>query len=102
MIVEYVEKVLENKIANIIVGIISLIAPLYFLSTLYEVWFGSHEVFRGFYIERWTWLVLSIVDGVGFLTTLPAREKGRIIQVVMAMWTIEMFLVYMATLVRVS
>jgi len=95
-----IEKVMSNKTWATTFGLIALVAPLYFLKTLYVVWFGPYEVFVGFQSEQWTWLVLSLVDFVGFLTTLPAREKGRVIQIVMALWAIEMLLVFVATLVR--
>lgn len=58
------------------------------------------DIFVGFKSESSTWLVLTIVDGVGFMTSLPSRKKGRIMQILMGMWTIEIGLVYLATLVR--
>jgi len=94
------ERVMANKTGAILLGLVSIIAPLYFLKTLYVVWFGPTEIFVGFQSERSTWFILATVDAVAFLTTLPAREKGRIIQIVMGLWTIEMSLIFLATVVR--
>ncbi|HAV11376.1 MAG TPA: hypothetical protein DCX32_02425 [Candidatus Moranbacteria bacterium] len=99
-VVALMEKTMENETYARIFGLIAILAPIYFLKTVHTVWFGPMEVFIGFQSERSTWLVLTIVDAVGFLTTLPARKKGRIIQIVTALWTIEIFLVWIATVVR--
>ena len=99
-ITAWVERVMANRTGATILGLVAVIAPLYFLKTLYVVWFGPMDVFVGFQSERSTWFVLATVDAVAFLTTLPAREKGRIIQIVMGLWTIEMSLVFLATIVR--
>lgn len=96
----FVEKIMANKIYETILGFVAMIAPLYFLKTLYAVWFGAPEVFVGFEAEKSTWLVLAIVNAVGFITTLPSRKKGRVIRIVVGMWVVEMFLVYLATIVR--
>ncbi|HBP01431.1 MAG: hypothetical protein UY41_C0009G0018 [Candidatus Moranbacteria bacterium GW2011_GWE1_49_15] len=96
----WVEKIMSNETNVKIFGFIAILAPVYFLKTLYSVWFGPLEVFIGFQSEKSTWLVLTIVDAVGFLTTLPSREKGRVIQMVTCLWTIEIFLVWVATIVR--
>ena len=96
----FMERLMKNKTALTVLGIISMIAPLYFLKTLYNVYFGPMEDFVGYQSEQYTWLVMAVVDTVGFLTVLPAREKGRIMQIVMASWSIEMYLLFIATLVR--
>ena len=96
----FIERIMANKTYEMILGLVAIIAPLYFLKTVYVVWFGSAEVFVGFESEKSTWLVLAIVDAVGFFVTLPSREKGRVIRVVMAFWTIDLILVYLATIVR--
>jgi len=96
----FAENIMANKTYATFLGLVAVVAPLYFLKTIYAVWFGPMDVFVGFESEKSTWLVLAIVDGVGFIATLPAREKGRVIQVVMGLWTVEMFLVYLATIVR--
>ena len=96
----FMERVMTKKFWLVVLGLIAIIAPLYFLKTLYEVWFGSYDVFLGFKLERTTFLVMAIVDTVGFLTTLPARKNGRIIQVVMGLWSIEMYLLYIGTFIR--
>ena len=99
-IVFTMERVMTNKTCEIVLGLIALTAPLYFMKTLYVVWFGPLEVFFGFKSERWTWLVLTLVDFVGLLTLLPSRKKGRVMQIVMTLWVIEMLLVFVATFVR--
>jgi hypothetical protein len=96
----FIERVMANKTYEMLIGLVALIAPLYFLKTVYVVWFGPDEVFVGFESESSTWLVLAIVDVVGFLASLPSRRKGRVIQIVMALWSINLFLVYLATIIR--
>ena len=99
-IIVFVERIMANKTYETIIGLLAIISPLYFLKTLYVVWFGPMKVFVGFESEKSTWLVLAIVDTIGFITTLPARKKGRVIQIVMGLWSAEMFLFYLATIVR--
>ena len=99
-IIIFVERIMANKTYETILVLIAVMAPLDFLKILYAVWFGPMEVFVGFESEKTTWLVLAIIDAVGFITTLPARKKGRVIQIVMGLWVIEMFLVYLATILR--
>lgn len=94
------ERIMRHNRAPLILGVVVIIAPVYFLKTVYTIWFGPLEVFVGFQSERISWIVLTIVDAAGFLSLLPARENGRIMQVVMFLWTIEMFLVVLATFVR--
>jgi len=95
-----VEAFVSSKKREMIIGMIAAIGPLYFFKTLYAVWFGTYEVFVGFESEKNTFLVLAFVDFIGFLSTLPSREKGRVMQWVMGLWTVEMFLLYVATIVR--
>ncbi len=96
----WVEKIMATRRGEFILGFIAMAAPLYFLKTLYAVWFGPTEVFVGFQSERWTWLVLGLVDMVAYITTLPSRRKGLVMRIIVGMWTVEMFLVFLATLVR--
>jgi len=95
-----IERITENKIGKATFGIIAIVAPLYFLKTLYAVWFGPMEVFIGFQSESYTWIILSAANFSGFLTVVPARKKGRIMQIITALWTIELFMVYIATFIR--
>jgi len=99
-IINIVERAQSTKKGMIVFMIIAAIGPIYFLNTVYAVWFGPEEVLYGFKSERDTFLILAIVNGVTFLTTLPAREKGRVIQVTMAAWVVEMSLVFLATVIR--
>lgn len=99
-LVVLMERLLSNRTYAIILGLIAIVAPVYFLKTLFNVWFGPVEVLVGFKSEKWTWLVIAAVNTVGFLTTLPAREKGRVIQIVIGLWSIEMSLVFLATIIR--
>lgn len=94
------EKIMANRTNEIILGIIALIAPVYFFKTIWAVWFGPIENFIGFKAEKNTWLIMTIVDSVGFLTTLPSRKKGRVVQIVMFLWAVDLLLVYLATLIR--
>jgi hypothetical protein len=96
----FIERLLLKRSWEIAFGLIALIAPLYFIKTLWSIWFGPMEIFVGYKAEKITWLVMVVVDAVGFLSTLPAREKGRIMQVVMFLWTVDLFFVLLATLVR--
>ena len=99
-IIVLIEKIVGNKIGEVIIGIIAIASPLYFLKTLYAVWFGPAELIAGFKSESFTWLVLTIANFSGFLAVVPARKKGRVMQIVTAAWTIEMSLVFIASLVR--
>lgn len=76
---------------------ISIIAPAYFLKTVWDVWFGPPEVLVGFKHEQSVFVVLVVSDAAAFLTTLPSRKKGLIMQIVMFMWTVEMLLISIAT-----
>lgn len=99
-LVVFAEKIMANKKWEKILGLISLLSPIYFLKTLYAVWFGPLDVFIGFQSERSTWLVLATVNAVGLFTLLPTRRNGRIMQIVMLMWVTEMTLLYLATIIR--
>jgi len=88
----FMEKVLANKKGSYLIGLITLIAPLYFFKTLYAVWFGPIEILNGFKSQNSTWLVFVVINFITFLTTLPAREKGRINQIITACWVVEMII----------
>ena len=96
----FMEEKMRYERTVLVIGIISIIAPVYFFKTVYVIWFGPMDVFIGFQSERWTWVLLTIVDIVGFLSVLPARKNGRVIQVVMLLWILGMSLVSLATFVR--
>lgn len=96
----FMEKVMANNKYATMFGIVALVGPIFFIKTLYAVWFGSPEILVGFKSENATWFILSVVDLVAFFTTLPARKKGRVMQVLMGLWTIEMSLVFLATIIR--
>ena len=99
-LIQFAERIMADSLYAMILGLVAAIAPLYFLKTVYAVWFGTYEVFIGFKSQRSTWLVLGLIDGVALFTLLPARESGLVMQIVMIMWMIEMFLIYAATFVR--
>ena len=96
----FMEGIMKHKMATLVLGVIVVAAPVYFLKTVYIIWFGPTEVFVGFQSERMSWIVLTIVDAAGFLSMLPSRKSGRIMQVVMFLWPVEMFLVVLATFIR--
>lgn len=104
ILIERVTVFMEEKMRYerivLVIGIISIIAPIYFFKTAYVIWFGPMDVFIGFQSERWTWVLLTIVDIVGFLSLLPARRNARVMQVVMLLWILGMSLVSLATFVR--
>ncbi len=96
-----VEKVIAKNITRKILTAIALIAPLFFYKTVYNTYFGPPEVLAGFAAERSTWLVITVSDAAALLAALPARKEGRIMQLVMFLWTLAMVLVYIATIVLV-
>lgn len=94
------ERLLADKRREAVVGVIAIIAPLYFTKTLFVVCFGPLDVFVGFETEKFTWLIMAVIDFIGFLATLPSRKKGRVIQWVMGLWAFEMFSLFFITLIR--
>lgn len=73
----FAEKIMSNKYGSFILGAIAVIAPLYFLKTVFNVWFGPPEILIGFKSEQSTWAVLTVVDAVALFTTLPSRKKRQ-------------------------
>ena len=95
----FIEHSMQNKYVLWLITFISIVAPVYFLRTVWDVWFGPPEVLLGFQTQRYVLLVLVISDSVAFLTTLPARKKGRIMQLIMFAWAVEMALLTIATFI---
>jgi len=94
------EKTMGNKKLTLLVAIISLVSPIFFIKTVYAVWFGSAEVLVGFKAEQATWIVMLFVNIVTLFSVLAGRKNNRIIQIVMLLWTINVFLLLLATIVR--
>jgi len=94
------EKTMGNKKLTQLVAIISLVSPIFFIKTVYAVWFGSAEVLVGFKAEQATWIVMLFVNIVTLFSVLAGRKNNRIIQIVMLLWTINVFLLLLATIVR--
>jgi hypothetical protein len=66
---------------------------------VWDVWYGPPEVLAGFKTQKNVFVVLVISDAITFLSTLPSRNKGRIMQFIMFAWTLEMSMVSVATFV---
>jgi len=94
------EKTMSNKKLVTLVGIISLISPVFFIKTIFTVWFGSPEILVGFKSEQMTWIVMLFVNIVTLFSVLAGRKNNRIIQIVMLLWTINVFLLLLATIVK--
>lgn len=87
-----IEKMMANNICLFVIYMIAIASPLSFLWTLHSVAYGPIENFISFKSQIITWYFLTLANVVSFVTTLPSRKKGRVVQLVMLMWTVEMIM----------
>lgn len=96
----FTEKILSNPRNEKIVDFISLLGPLFLISTVYTVWTAPENVLIGYKIESSTWIREALIDTVIFFQTLLLRKEGRILQLIMFMYSFELFLIYFAVIFR--
>lgn len=94
------ERFMKTTMGSALFLIVSLISPIYFMKTVYTVWFSPYDIFIGFKSQWEVWLVLAISNMFALLSLLPGRKSTRIMQVVMGLWVIDMSLIFLATIIR--